>query len=99
MKFVIAVNEAEEKPDGTKGTVTFDHVETNSFCRRTNRKKLHQYLTARGVPKNELKRTMKLLGFDNAALGITPEERAQLSRQRLYLKGINNERSKTVTPV
>jgi len=75
MKFIVAVNEAEERPDGTKGTVTFDHIETNSYCRRTNRRKLHQYLAARGVPKSELKRTMKRLGFDNAALTLSAKER------------------------
>jgi hypothetical protein len=86
MKFIVAVNESEELPDGTQGTVTFDHIETNSVCRRTNRRKLHAYLKARGVPAKYVKRTMKELGFDNAALGITPEERKQLSEVREYRK-------------
>lgn len=88
MKFVIAVNEAEEKADGTKGTVTFDHVETGSFCKRTNKRKLHQYLLARGVPKRELKRTMKALGFVDSELGITHKEREQLTQAREYRKSL-----------
>lgn len=74
MKFIIAVNESEDLPDGTKGTVTFDHVETGSTNMRTNRRKLHAYLEARGVPKKWVKQTMKKLGFDNAALAPTPTE-------------------------
>jgi hypothetical protein len=94
MKFIIAVNEEEEKPDGTKGTVTFDHVETGSLCARTNRRKLHSYLTARGVPKNELKRTMKLLGFTKDVLGATVQERKDVAQHRAFkkaMKGIPNE--------
>jgi|TARA_B110000908_G_C10188378_1_gene419186 hypothetical protein len=88
MKFIIAINEAEEKDDGTKGTVTFDHVETNSYCKRTNRRKLHAYLEARGVPKKHVKSTMKALGFVDSELGITVKERNHLSQRREYLKTI-----------
>jgi len=98
MKFIVAVNEAEERPDGTKGTVTFDHIETNSYCRRTNRRKLHQYLLARGVPKSELKRTMKNLGFDNEALTLSVAERYAIGKAVAARKD-NYEGSKTTSPV
>ena len=88
MKFIIAINEAEEKDDGTKGTVTFDHVETDSFCKRTNKRKLHAYLGARGVPKKYIKSTMKALGFVDSELGMTASEREKLTQKRAYLKTI-----------
>jgi len=37
-------------------------------------------LTARGVPKNELKRTMKNLGFDNEALTLSAKERFAIGK-------------------
>lgn len=88
MKFIVAVNETEELPDGTKGSVTFDHIETGTTCRRTNRKHLHAYLMARGVPKRYVKQTMKRLGFDNAALGPTQDEIRKMLKTRQTLKAL-----------
>ncbi len=88
MKFIVAVNETEELPDGTKGSVTFDHIETGTTCRRTNRKHLHAYLMARGVPKRYVKQTMKRLGFDNAALGPTQDEIKKMLKVKQTLKSI-----------
>jgi|TARA_R110000796_G_scaffold3074_1_gene11824 hypothetical protein len=88
MKFIVAVNETEELPDGTKGSVTFDHIETGTTCRRTNRKHLHAYLMARGVPKQYVKQTMKRLGFDNAALGPTQDEIKKMLKVKQTLKSI-----------
>ena len=88
MKFIVAVNETEELPDGTKGSVTFDHIETGTTCRRTNRKHLHAYLLARGVPKQYVKQTMKRLGFDNAALGPTQDEIKKMLKVKQTLKSI-----------
>jgi hypothetical protein len=88
MKFIVAVNETEELPDGTKGSVTFDHIETGTTCRRTNRKHLHAYLMARGVPKQYVKQTMKRLGFDNAALGPTQDEIKKMLKVKQTLKSV-----------
>ena len=88
MKFIVAVNETEELPDGTKGSVTFDHIETGTTCRRTNRKHLHAYLMARGVPKQYVKQTMKRLGFDNAALGPTQDEIKKMLKVKQTLKDL-----------
>ena len=88
MKFIVAVNETEELPDGTKGSVTFDHIETGTTCRRTNRKHIHAYLMARGVPKQYVKQTMKRLGFDNAALGPTQDEIKKMLKVKQTLKSI-----------
>tara|TARA_R110002051_G_scaffold153324_1_gene225783 strand:+ start:335 stop:577 length:243 start_codon:yes stop_codon:yes gene_type:complete len=74
MIFMIPVNEAEPNADGEMGSVTFDRVDTGSFCARTNKRKLHDYLIARGVPRKNLKRTMKGLGFTGAILAPTQVE-------------------------
>lgn len=69
MQFIIPINEAEAREDGTQGTVTFDIVETNSQCARTNKRKLREYLLARGVKRTELKKVLKLL-FPDGDFGI-----------------------------
>ncbi len=74
MIFMIPINEAEPTKDGELGSVTFDRVDTGSYCARTNKRKLKEYLLARGVPRTELKRTLKGLGFTGAILAPTQIE-------------------------
>jgi len=63
MKFSFPINEA----DGN-GSVTVDVVETNSNCARTNKRKLKQYLTARGVPQKLHKKCLREMGFTGKRL-------------------------------
>ena len=69
MQFIIPINEAEAKEDGTKGSVTFDVVETNSQCARTNKRKLREYFIARGVKRTEVKKVMRVM-FPDGDFGI-----------------------------
>jgi len=71
MKFIIAVNESDTEEGN--GSVTFDVVETDSNNPRTNKRKLKEYLTERGVPNKEHKKVLKALGFWGSALGSNHE--------------------------
>jgi hypothetical protein len=73
MKFVVARNEKEGE-NGGEGSVTFDHIETNSDCPRTNKRKLKEYLSAMGVEEKQHKRVLKELGFWGVRLGRTADE-------------------------
>jgi len=64
MRFLVPVNVAEE---GESQTVHI--IETDSNCHRTNKKKLRSYFKAVGVPANDIKRVMKLMGFWGVTLG------------------------------
>lgn len=67
MRFIIAINESDK--ENGNGSVTFDAVETNSDVARTNKRKLKEYLLARGIEKKELKNVLKKLGFCGERLG------------------------------
>lgn len=64
MRFIIEINEAKE---GESQTVHV--VETNSSCKKTNRRKLREYFLVQGVPLSHLKRVMKAMGFVGDNLG------------------------------
>lgn len=67
MKFIVAVN-ASDKENGN-GSQTFDIVDTESDMARTNKKKLKEYLSARGIEKKHQKGVLKRLGFYGERLG------------------------------
>lgn len=64
MRFIIPVNVPEEN-----GSQTMYVVDTESNCRRTNRRKLREVLSACGIPNQQLKHVMKKMGFVGEALG------------------------------
>ena len=65
MKFYFPINESEQG-----GSVTVDVVNTESTCARTNKRKLREYLNARGVPEKEHKVVLKAMGFWGERLGV-----------------------------
>lgn len=65
MKFIIPINEPKEGE-----TQTIQIVDTGSSCARSNKRKLKAYFLYMGVPKNNLKRVMKAMGFWGEGLGV-----------------------------
>lgn len=64
MRFIIPINEVEDN-----GSQTCHVIETNSSCKKTNRRKLREYFLVQGVPLSHLKRVMKAMGFVGDNLG------------------------------
>jgi hypothetical protein len=64
MRFIIPINEVE---DG--GSQTVQVVTTASDCAKTNKKILRSYFEQVGVPKKQIKRVMKAMGFWGDRLG------------------------------
>ena len=70
MKFIVPINEATEGE-----SMTCHVVETNSINPRVNKRKLMAYFLEQGVPKAQLKRVMKSMGFwGNALKGVKTDE-------------------------
>lgn len=67
MKFIFPRNEAEV--DGKETSVTCDVVDTKTDCKRTNKRKLREYLTAYGILPAEHKKVLKAMGFWGEGLG------------------------------
>ena len=58
MKYFIPINEANEGE-----SVTVDIVDVGDVSERVAKRKLRQYLIARGVKAKEVKTVMKKMGF------------------------------------
>tara|TARA_R110002020_G_scaffold438211_1_gene648646 strand:- start:489 stop:686 length:198 start_codon:yes stop_codon:yes gene_type:complete len=65
MKFYIPINVVEEG-----GSQTMDILDTNTTCKRTNKKLLRSYFIQKGIPKYDVKRVMKAMGFWGDRLGV-----------------------------
>lgn len=65
MRFIIAVNSGDEEGEST----TLNVVDTESDCRRTNKRKLREYFKVMGVKPFEMKMVFRAMGFTGEALG------------------------------
>lgn len=69
-RFIFPLNEAEDKEDGTEGTVTNHIVGVTTQSRRANKRALCHYLKDyHGIPTSQHKTILKAMGFWGMALG------------------------------